>query len=203
MGDFFDRADAIRERWDVLRHPFYVRWSAGDLAAGELAFYAGQYRHAVVALADAADHAGDADHAAQERSHVALWDGFLDAFGGDAGAAPTSRTVACATAWADGTRDRAATLMALYAIEAAQPAISETKRAGLVRHYGIEAGSDATRYFDLHAVLDHDHAAHARTELEAIVQPADEDRLLAEAERVLQANWLLLDGVQERASAVA
>jgi hypothetical protein len=21
MGDFFDRADAIRERWDVRRHP--------------------------------------------------------------------------------------------------------------------------------------------------------------------------------------
>jgi pyrroloquinoline-quinone synthase len=203
MGDFFDRADEIRERWDVLSHPFYQRWSQGDLRADELAFYAGQYRHAVVALADAAGHAGDAGHAAQERSHVALWDGFLEAFGGDAGAAPTPETAACATAWADVSRDRAATLMALYAIEAAQPAISETKRAGLVEHYGIEAGSDATRYFDLHAVLDHEHAAHARAELEAIIEPADEERLLAEAERVLQANWRLLDGVQERASAVA
>jgi pyrroloquinoline-quinone synthase len=203
MGDFFDRVDEIRDRWDVLRHSFYVRWSAGELEPGELAFYAGQYRHAVVALADASEHAGDAAHAAQERSHVALWDGFLEAFGGDAGATPTPETAACATAWADGARDRAATLMALYAIEAAQPAISETKRAGLVEHYGIEAASDATRYFDLHAVLDHEHAAHARAELEAIIEPVDEERLLAEAERVLQANWRLLDGVQERASAVA
>jgi pyrroloquinoline-quinone synthase len=203
MDGFFDRADAIRERWDVLRHPFYQRWSQGDLAPGELAFYAGQYRHAVVALADAAAHAGDAGHAAQERAHVALWDGFLESVGGDAGAAPAPETAACAAAWADDTRDRAATLMALYAIEAAQPAISETKRAGLVEHYGIEAGSEATRYFDLHAVLDHEHAAHARAELEATMAPAEEDRLLAEAERVLQANWRLLDGVQERASVVA
>jgi pyrroloquinoline-quinone synthase len=203
MGDLFDRADPIRDRWEVLRHPFYQRWSQGDLARDELAFYAGQYRHAVVALAEAAAQAGDAAHAADERSHVALWDGFLEAFGGDAGAAPTAQTAECATAWADGARDCAATLMALYAIEAAQPAISETKRTGLVEHHGVEPGSGATRYFDLHAVLDHEHAAHARRELEATMQPADEDRLLAEAERVLQANWRLLDGVQERASVVA
>jgi pyrroloquinoline-quinone synthase len=203
MADFHIRVDEVRQRWDVLDHPFYQSWSQGDLTPGELAFYAGQYRHAVVALADAAADGGDADHAQQERAHVALWDGFLEAFGGDAGADPTPETAACAAAWADGARDRAATLMALYAIEAAQPAISETKRAGLVEHYGIAAGSAATRYFDVHAVLDREHAAHARAELDAIMGPADEERLLAEAERVLKANWRLLDGVQERASAVA
>jgi hypothetical protein len=26
-----DRLDAVRERWNVLRHPFYRRWSAGLL----------------------------------------------------------------------------------------------------------------------------------------------------------------------------
>ena len=196
MGNFFDRMDETRSRWDVLRHPFYERWVRGELAPGELAFYAGQYRHAVVALADAASRSGDEGHGEEERSHVALWDGFLGSVGGDLDASATSETAACTAAWSDRDRDRPATLAALYAIEAAQPAISETKRAGLVEHYGAAPGSDATRYFDVHAVLDHAHAADNRRELAAIVQPGDEGRLVAEAERVLRANWRLLDGVQ-------
>jgi pyrroloquinoline-quinone synthase len=198
MDNFFDRAEQVRRRLDVLAHPFYLRWTRGELEPADLAFYAGQYRHAVVALADATDHAGHAGHAAEERSHIELWDDFLRAVGGDPGAAPTPQTAACVEAWADPRRDRAATLAALYAIESAQPAISQTKRAGLVEFYGARRDSDATRYFDVHAVLDRDHAAHDRRELDAVMTPADEDRLLAETERVLQANWDLLDGVQAR-----
>jgi pyrroloquinoline quinone (PQQ) biosynthesis protein C len=203
MTDFFARVDEVRRRWDVLRHPFYERWVRGELTAGELAFYAGQYRHAVVALADASARAGDDPHAEEERSHVAMWDRFVAFAGGDCNAPPTPETAACAAAWADGSRDRAATLAALYAIEAAQPAISETKRTGLIEHYGATPDSAATRYFDVHAVLDHAHAAFDRGELAAVMQPADEERLLAETERVLRANWQLLDGVQARATLAA
>jgi pyrroloquinoline-quinone synthase len=203
MTDFFARAADVRARWNVLRHPFYERWARGELAQDELAFYAGQYRHAVVALADATVHAGDDRHADEERSHVALWDGFLDFAGGDRDAAPTAQTAACAAAWADARRDRTATLAALYAIEAAQPAISETKRAGLVEHYGATPESDATSYFDVHAVVDHAHSEHDRRELAAAMQPGDEQRLIDEIECVLRANWRLLDGVQNRATIAA
>ena len=59
MTGFFARVDEVRKRRDVLHHPFYQRWSRGELERAELAFYAGQYRHAVVALADAASQAGN------------------------------------------------------------------------------------------------------------------------------------------------
>src|SRR6266550_4704290 len=52
--------DAARERWNVLEHPFYVRWERGELTRDELARYAGEYRHAVVALARSARTAGSA-----------------------------------------------------------------------------------------------------------------------------------------------
>ena len=53
--DFFEELETVRERWNVLRHPFYQRWSAGELTIDELAVYSGQYRAAVVALADASE----------------------------------------------------------------------------------------------------------------------------------------------------
>jgi pyrroloquinoline-quinone synthase len=196
MDSFFDRADAVCRRCDVLRHPFYQRWSRGELRRRDLGHYAGQYRHAVVALADASARAGDNQHANEERGHIVLWDQFLASYDGDRYAPATPETAACAAAWAAPDRDRMATLAALYAIESSQPAISETKRTGLVAHYGAAPGSDATRYFDVHAVLDREHAERDRRELAGLMRPDDEERLLAEIERVLTANWRLLDGVE-------
>jgi pyrroloquinoline quinone (PQQ) biosynthesis protein C len=104
-------------------------------------------------------------------------------------------------AWADPERDLLPSLVALYAIESAQPAISETKRDGLTTHYGIQPGP-GTAYFDLHATLDGEHAEEDRELIVEMVDGADEDALVAESERVLRANWHLLDGV-ERACAGA
>src|SRR5262249_2919430 len=152
-----ERLDEIRGRWNVLGHPFYRRWEAGELSQTELATYAEQYRHAVVALADTAAAAGDPEHAAEGSAHVDLWDDFAAAVGAKEPTEPNATTVACADAWrrSDPLEARAV----LYAIEAGQPEISRTKLAGLVDHYGFEPGTASTRYFDVHAERDHEHAA--------------------------------------------
>src|SRR5437588_662326 len=59
-----ERIDEARARWNVLEHPFYARWERGELTREALSFYAGEYRHAVVALAEAAATGGDPEHAA-------------------------------------------------------------------------------------------------------------------------------------------
>ena len=84
--DFFDRLEEARKRWNVLEHPFYTRWEKGELTQEELGYYAGQYRHAVVALAATARQAADADptvreHADDEEAHMQLWDDFGSATG--------------------------------------------------------------------------------------------------------------------------
>ena len=213
--DFWTRMATTADRWNVLRHPFYVRWSAGDLTAGELSLYAGQYAHAVSALAAASRHAADlspaatagelAEHAAEEQAHVELWTRFAQCVGAELPAAPLPETAECAGAWSATDRGLLGTLVSLYAIESAQPAISETKLEGLRRHYAVAEGP-ATEYFTVHAVRDIDHAASAKAlicgELDGRgAQDRLPDAELAyEAERVLAANWRLLDGVENAAA---
>lgn len=194
--ELFDRIDAARERWNVLRHPFYTRWEQGDLTRDELAFYAGEYRHAVVALVDAAESAGGQEHAQEEADHVDLWDDFASALDAPLDRAPRDETRACAESWARD--DRLEALAVLYAIESAQPAIAETKLRGLVGHYGFEEGP-ATEYFTVHAHRDVEHAAEARDALAERATAEDTDRLVAAAEHALRGNWTLLDGVERAA----
>ena len=203
--EFWTDLDCIAKRWNVLEHSFYVRWSAGELERDELALYSGQYAHAVRALATASRRAAElapaelaaqlAEHAVEEQQHVGLWRQFCDAVGGDDSAPALSQTEACARAWSDPDRDLLGTLAALYAIESAQPAISATKALGLRDHYGVVA-PEANAYFDEHVVRDVEHAHEARALIDARLDEADRAALLREVERVLAANWQLLDGVE-------
>jgi pyrroloquinoline-quinone synthase len=197
--DLLDRIDDLRERKTVLRHSFYVRWSEGSLTRDDLALYAGQYRHAVVALADAAEAGSDPEHAAEERAHVDLWDEFAAAAGTEAPAEALPETAECARRWtAEG--DELDRLVTLYAIEASQPPISKTKLEGLMAHYGFERGQ-GTEYFEVHSDRDHEHAARSRELIAAGARAEDEERLLARAADVLDANWTLLDGVERKLGA--
>jgi pyrroloquinoline-quinone synthase len=199
----WERIEESRASNDVLEHPFYVRWSAGELTREELARYSGQYRHATEALArlcqQAADSAPEARrdelelHATEEEAHIGLWDDFVEAAGGEIGAEPTAETAECVSAWT-ATDGYLAQLARLYAIESGQPEISRIKREGLSAFYGIDGGP-GSEYFRVHEQADHAHAEESRRLIEEAMSAEDEDTVVEAAESAFRANWRLLDGV--------
>jgi pyrroloquinoline-quinone synthase len=202
-GSVWERIEESRARHNVLEHPFYVRWSAGELSAEELARYAGQYRHATEAIARLCRQAADSApaehrneieaHAMEEGVHIGLWDDFVEAAGGEIGAEPTPETAECVRDWTapDG---YLAQLTRMYAIESAQPEISRVKREGLSSFYGIDGGP-GSEYFRVHEGADHAHAEESRRLISEAMRPEDEDAIVAAADSAFRANWRLLDGV--------
>jgi pyrroloquinoline-quinone synthase len=211
--EIVDRLDEARGALNVLEHPFYQRWNAGELTAEELSLYAGEYRRAVIALAEASERAaakagarhesGLRRHAEEERAHVELWEAFASAAGADGGESrPLASTESCAEAWTGG-EDLLEHLAVLYVLEAGQPEISRTKIDGLTAHYGYSPEGPATEYFRVHELRDAEHARQAKELIaELMAEASDPDaqaeRMVRRATAALRGNWLLLDGVEAR-----
>jgi pyrroloquinoline-quinone synthase len=197
----------------LLSHPFYQRWSRGELQPGELAAYAGQYRlvEAVLPSWLRSIQSRAASPGVRERvqrnlddevggpvTHLELFDRFAAAV---AAPAPGSVEAGPATAALLQTHDDlvasspADGLTAVLTYECQSPEVSASKAAGLRSHHGIDG--EQVAFWDVHAQVEGDHAMWTA---EAVVAAGGEPVTVgAAARRTADAWWAFLD---EREAAV-
>jgi pyrroloquinoline-quinone synthase len=191
----------------LLSHPFYQRWSRGELGAGELATYAGQYRCVETALpgwlVSIQQHTTSADvrglvqrnlddEVGGVTTHVELFERFAVAVG--ATAADHTEVEPATRALLDIHGDLVASsaaegLAAVLAYEVQAPAISATKAAGLRSRYGLDG--DAVLFWDTHAQMEDEHAAWT---LDAVMAAGGRPAAVSSAaRRAADAWWSFLD----------
>ena len=197
---------------DLLTHPFYQAWSAGELRAEDLARYAEQYRFQVAALPELLRRARSLTHDADTEAdlsrnlddeegrsgvaHARLWEAFGTAVGAAAEASPLPETRSAAESLAALVgEDEVTALAALWAYEVQTARVADTKETGL-RRYGVDSPA-ALRFFRLHGELDVHHARGLLESLErCVARGASVEAAKAAVERSAQAQWTFLDGAE-------
>ena len=188
--------DGVTARWNLLEHSFYQRWTKGTLTRDELRDYIEQYAHVVRAVpvwleqVRGGDSAEVARHAAEERSHIEMWEQFGKALGLSFDAirsAPANEATAKLVQRGNELAAEGQAAAVVWALEAQTPAVAGAKLAGLSAFYGIGA-DDGGRYFAVHQHLDIEHAA----ELRALCSDGSEGA----AAVISEALWDLLTSVE-------
>ncbi len=164
MATFADLDQQIAKQ-SLLLHPFYVKWTKGELTREDLQVYAKEYYHLVARIPGIVERvavrakedslrAQIEQNAREEHEHVALWERFAKSLGiqtAELQAHVASDTVQGAVAeletLAEGSFEDG--LVAMYALEAELPAIARTKMDGLKEFYGLTS-EDAQIYFEEH-----------------------------------------------------
>ncbi len=189
----------------LLLHPFYQKWSKGELSLDELRVYAKEYFHLVERIpgivARVRDRATEpalrsliAENMAEEQEHVELWKRFAKSLGIDESelvAHAPSSTVMEAVARLESLAGQSLEdgIVTMYAMECELPKIAQTKKEGLCDFYGLTS-EDAHIYFDEH-LKEEKHLKTWRTFM------IDGDTAEATAAASLAAQNQVLDGVCE------
>ena len=192
----YQTLDDVTARWNLLEHSFYRRWTLGTLTRDELCDYVKQYAHVVLAVPGwleqvrGGDAAEVARHAAEEQSHIALWNRFGEALGlslDEIRLAPANAATAELIRRGDELVIDGDAAPAVWALEAQTPAVAGAKLVGLSAFYGIGPDSGG-EYFAVHQHLDVEHSA----ELRALCSDGSQEAAAAMSEAL----WDLLTSVE-------
>lgn len=224
-AEFFEQLDARIAKFDLLSHPFYKAWSAGQLSRDDLREYAQHYYHHVEAfpsylaalglrledgelrravLANMCDEKGVEGRPGKDSvPHSDLWLDFAEGMGSSRNLewhspVPEIRKVIrhFHRVASEGSPEEA--LATFYAYESQVPRIAKEKDRGLRDTY--HADDKTCGYFSLHTTADVYHSQVWRNQLERRIaaNPAAAVAALDAAEKTALILWQALDGIEAR-----
>ena len=178
---------------NLLQHPFYRAWEAGELPLDALQAYAREYGAFIAQMPLGWETLNDAETAEEEREHAALWSDFAAGLDTAVGAAELPAVAKLVSQSQDWFRQPEQALGALYAFEVQQPATAKSKLEGLKAHYDLPASVEP--YFE-----EHSHNEHEAEKLLARMQGLSAEQqatALDAAEGMSQALWDALSDIYE------
>jgi pyrroloquinoline-quinone synthase len=217
VEQFFEQLDARIAKYDLLCHPFYKAWVAGELTREDLRQYGREYYAHVQAfpsylgefaertldrllcravLANRDDERGTNG----SRAHAELWLDFVEGLGGERAQNPAQvREVKSLVNWFHSVARESApeeALAAFYTYESQVPRVAVEKARGLREMYG--ADRETCAYFDLHTTADVYHSRVWKRQLAKAVKrnPKAAARALEAGESAAKVLWNALDGIQ-------
>ncbi len=218
MNQYLDNIDNDIAAKHLLKHPFYLAWTRGELSKEALTDYSQQYYHHVAAFPTylSAVHANCDDQVTRKQllnnlideeagspNHPELWKKFADRLGvEDAELAgtekqPETKNLINTFRLVCKQRSTAEGLAALYAYESQIPSICEYKIDGLKKYYGFNK-PEHYEYFTVHIEADREHSAAEREMLSRQVEAHNFESVKVSVNRVLDALWDMLSGVCRR-----
>jgi pyrroloquinoline-quinone synthase len=217
MSAFWNKVDREIAKYDLLQHPFYQAWSAGELTSQDLQFYGEQYYHQVsqfptyltslhARLPEGAMRrdvlANAYDEECEACPHSELWLRFVEGMGGCGSSldpkSPIREVGDLLKTFRALAQEApvAATFGALYAYESQVPRIASEKLGGLKQHYS--ADDRTCSYFALHVKVDVHHSNVWRKIISTLVEQDDKhaEEALDGVTRAARALWSALDGIE-------
>lgn len=198
---------------NLLQHPFYLAWSAGQLTREDLRYYAGQYYRQVEAFPRfvSSVHSRCPNIAARKvllqnlvdeeihgTDHPALWAQFAEGLGMSKTelelapvSAHTQKTVETLYELTSG--EWTGGLCALFAYEQQVPAVSASKIEGLKQFYQM-TDERSLAFFEAHLKYDVEHAREVGDLVDQHAAARAEEAKNA-TRRSTEALWHFLDGV--------
>ncbi len=185
---FIDKIDAKIEKKHLLKHPFYQAWNSGALPKETIKEYSAQYFKHVSSFPRylSAIHSNCdnirirqillenlVEEEKGDENHPELWMRFAEGLGNSRDKIKTTISmketddlVKTFTNLSKSTQYHIG-LAALYCYESMQPEISETKKEGLKKFYGIR-DENALKFFTVHIHADKWHRKVVRSLLEEL-----------------------------------